>query len=235
MSDTSKSPAASNISEELSEQRRDDPATPETPTPKGKPGSWIQRVTAVAALVIGFLSLGVSFWAAARTLEYSRLTSKPHVKPYLTNIQAIDRGNESDRGLIYCETNVRLVNTGGAGAILEAIDVTARIGSDSQTQFVDAVREYTDAFGTSFIGNTSFTAYALGDTFPLLVRPYDVAEIVDLTAELESKEFEFLRTPGESLNDRSGYEVAVSFRLHFADDSELSIPEEHCTYALRNN
>lgn len=208
-------------------------AESQKPLSKGERGSRVQHFTAVAALVIGVLSLGLSTWATARTLEYSSLTSEPHVKAYLVGIHPAARVDPPDPGLVYCEADIRLANTGGAGAILESIDVTARVGTSSGTQYVDAVREFTDAVEDSYVGSTLFTSYALNRTFPLLVPPYDVAEITELTAELESKTLQFSHTRGPyAVGDASAIEVSVSFRLHFADGAELSIPEERCTSAV---
>ncbi len=203
----------------------------------------MQRLTAVGALAISILSLVLSTWATVRTLEYSSLTSEPHVKAYLVGILPVPRTAPPGPEIVYCQADIRLANTGGAGAILESIDVTVRVGTNSATQHVDAVREYTHAVENEFVGSTSLTSYAANSTFPLLVRPYDVAEITDLTAELQNESFEFVGIDSEPVaagtsppaavaRDASATEVGLSFLLHFADGAEMSVPEKRCTWAL---
>ena len=197
--------------------------------------SWPSEtsVLALAALLVGIVSLGVSIWSAAKSLEYARLTSTSDIDAYLVRVSPQPRVDPPNPNLVYCEANVRLVNAGGAGAILEQIDVTASIGGIEATQSIRAIQEYTDAT-ESYIGDTLYTAYTLGSTFPVLVPPYDVAEIIDVTAELENYELEFshdVTRRGYDFRENRTEEVLVSYDLTFAGGALVEIPPERCTLA----
>ncbi len=147
---------------------------------------------------------------------------------------------------ITCDGSFRFVNIGGAGAILEQVEVTVEIEDQATTQGVSTISDATDAAGDgygAFVDDYLYTAYMEDRAFPVVIEPYGVYDLPTVLAELEHPDRQFALDlyvyNGETdqlLPPIEGRAVAVSlsYEFGFADGSVVSVPSKICTYVVHD-
>lgn len=203
----------------------------------------LEKAGILVAIGAAFLSLAIAAWSAFTTNAYSELTSRAHVKVYPLELEVIDQRPESDsrRGItsphIVCSSDFRLVNIGGAGSVLESIDVTVQIGDNLMEVEVQAITEYTTV--ESWKDGISSWAYAEEHAFPVVIEPYGVFDLPTVLVELQASDglTEFYVGMGYDIVGKQYVppnpdfaRVTVSYDFRFADAAQTSIPPRACSF-----
>lgn len=136
-----------------------------------------------------------------------------------------------NEAILYCRANLRVLNSGGAGATLVDLDVITLIGSNRVATSVNDRVGGSIMFGTNGYGDLLYTAYVLEDQDgPVRVDPYGGVDIDGVTAELETMgRAKFTATVLES-PPPVAQEIWVGYLLKFADGSTSEVSPQKCAH-----